>query len=211
MEILLGFEMEKTGENLEYWPKNFTEILGHILIRDTENEIYWAIYFLKGKIAFALFARRPVLNWWLVQALMPIQGEFLLFKSNGFLDSGLDGDARTTTLAKPSGPFPLSSTRKRVLLLEIFLPLQRDKWRVEWVRHSVLQKSVEWETGVEAKKYYFWRFLTIKKLGKLFQSFQGMLKVLLTIHFLSTSKKGCRVRQLMWLIKFYKAFWLKSY
>ena len=24
--------------------------------------------------------------------------------------------------------------------------------------HSVLQKSVEWETGVEGKKYYFWRF-----------------------------------------------------
>ena len=42
MEILLGFEMEKTGENLEYWAKNFTQILGHILIRDTDNEIYWA-------------------------------------------------------------------------------------------------------------------------------------------------------------------------
>ena len=33
----------------------------------------------------------------------------------------------------------------------------------------MLQKSVEWETGVEAKEYYFWRFLTIKKLEKLFQ------------------------------------------
>ena len=42
MEILLGFEMEKTGVNLEYWAKNFTQILGHILIRDTDNEIYWA-------------------------------------------------------------------------------------------------------------------------------------------------------------------------
>ena len=42
MEILLGFEMEKTGENLEYWAKNFTQILGHILIRDTDNEIYWS-------------------------------------------------------------------------------------------------------------------------------------------------------------------------
>ena len=29
--------------------------------------------------------------------------------------------------------------------------------------HSVLQKSVEWETGVEGKKYYFWRFFTITK------------------------------------------------
>ena len=42
MEILLGFEMEKTGKNLEYWVKNFTQILGHILIRDTDNEICWA-------------------------------------------------------------------------------------------------------------------------------------------------------------------------
>ena len=42
MEILPGFEMEKTGENLEYWAKNFTQILGHILIRDTDNEIYWS-------------------------------------------------------------------------------------------------------------------------------------------------------------------------
>ena len=42
MEILLGFEMEKTGENLEYWTENFTQILDHILIRDTDNEIYWA-------------------------------------------------------------------------------------------------------------------------------------------------------------------------
>ena len=42
MEILLGFKMEKTGENLEYWAKNFTQTLGHILIRDTDNEIYWA-------------------------------------------------------------------------------------------------------------------------------------------------------------------------
>ena len=33
--------MEKTGVNLEYWAKNFTQILGHILIRDTDNEIYW--------------------------------------------------------------------------------------------------------------------------------------------------------------------------
>ena len=41
MEILLGFKMGKTGENLEYWVKNFTQILGHILIRDTDNEIYW--------------------------------------------------------------------------------------------------------------------------------------------------------------------------
>ena len=41
MEILLGFEMEKTGENLEYWAKNFPQMLGHILIRDTDNEIYW--------------------------------------------------------------------------------------------------------------------------------------------------------------------------
>ena len=32
--------------------------------------------------------------------------------------------------------------------------------------HSVLQKSVEWETGVEGKKtkeFYFWRFSTITK------------------------------------------------
>ena len=42
MEILLGFEMEKTGENLEYSAKNVTQILGHILIRNTDNEIYWA-------------------------------------------------------------------------------------------------------------------------------------------------------------------------
>ena len=42
MEILLGFEMEKTGENLEYWTENLTQILDHILIRDTDNEIYWA-------------------------------------------------------------------------------------------------------------------------------------------------------------------------
>ena len=42
MKILLGFKMEKTRENLEYWAKYFTQILGHILIRDTENEIYWA-------------------------------------------------------------------------------------------------------------------------------------------------------------------------
>ena len=42
MKILLGFEMEKTRENLEYCAKHFTQILGHILIRDTENEIYWA-------------------------------------------------------------------------------------------------------------------------------------------------------------------------
>ena len=62
--------------------------------------------------------------------------------------------------------------------------------------YSVLQKSVEWVTDVEAKEYYFWRFRTITKLGKLFQSFQGTLKVLLTIHFLSTSKRGCRVRKL---------------
>ena len=67
---------------------------------------------------------------------------------------------------------------------------------MEWVGYSGLQKNVEWETGVEAQEYYFWRFLTITKLEKLFQSFQGMLKVLLTIHFLKTSKKGCRVRQL---------------
>ena len=60
----------------------------------------------------------------------------------------------------------------------------------------MIQKSVEWETGVEAKEYYCWRFLTITKLGKLFQSFQGMLKVLLTIDFLSTSKRGYRVRKL---------------
>ena len=53
---------------------------------------------------------------------MPIQGEFLLFKSNGFLDSALDGDARTITLPKPPSPFPLSSTQKGVLpaLLDIF-------------------------------------------------------------------------------------------
>ena len=56
--------------------------------------------------------------------------------------------------------------------------------------------EVEWETHVEVKEYYFWRFRTITKLGKLFQSFQGMLKVLLTIHFFSTSKRGCRVRKL---------------
>ena len=42
MEILLGFETEKTGENLEYWAKNFTQIQGHISIRNTDNEIYWA-------------------------------------------------------------------------------------------------------------------------------------------------------------------------
>ena len=38
--------------------------------------------------------------------------------------------------------------------------------------YSVLQKSVAWVTGVEGKKtkeFYFWRFLTITKLGKLFQ------------------------------------------
>ena len=38
--------------------------------------------------------------------------------------------------------------------------------------YSVLQKSVEWETGIEGKRtkeFYFWRFLTITKLGKLFQ------------------------------------------
>ena len=29
--------------------------------------------------------------------------------------------------------------------------------------YSVLQNSVEWETGVEGKEYYFWRFLTITK------------------------------------------------
>ena len=36
--------------------------------------------------------------------------------------------------------------------------------------YSVLQKSVEWETGIEGKRtkeFYFWRFLT--KLEKLFQ------------------------------------------
>ena len=60
----------------------------------------------------------------------------------------------------------------------------------------MLQKSVEWDTGIEAKEYCFWGLLTITKLGKLFQSFQGMLEVLLTIHFLSTSKRGCRIRQL---------------
>ena len=52
---------------------------------------------------------------------------------------------------------------------------------MEWVGYSGLQKNVEWGTGVEAQEYYFWRFLTITKLEKLFQSFQGMLKVLLTI------------------------------
>ena len=35
--------------------------------------------------------------------------------------------------------------------------------------YSVLQKSVEWETGVEGKEYYFWRVFTITKLEKLFQ------------------------------------------
>ena len=35
--------------------------------------------------------------------------------------------------------------------------------------YRVLQKSVEWETGVEGKEYYFWRFFTITKLEKLFQ------------------------------------------
>ena len=34
---------------------------------------------------------------------------------------------------------------------------------MEWVGYSVLQKSVEWETGVEAKKYYFCRFFTVTK------------------------------------------------
>ena len=34
---------------------------------------------------------------------------------------------------------------------------------------SVLQKSVQWETDVEGKEYYFWRFFTITKLEKLFQ------------------------------------------
>ena len=33
--------------------------------------------------------------------------------------------------------------------------------------YSVLQKSVEWEIGVEGKEYYFWRFFTITKLEKL--------------------------------------------
>ena len=36
---------------------------------------------------------------------------FPLFKSNGFLDFALDGDAWTITFAKLPGPFPLSCTR----------------------------------------------------------------------------------------------------
>ena len=34
---------------------------------------------------------RIVNYWWLVQALIPGQGGFPLFKSNGLLDSALDG------------------------------------------------------------------------------------------------------------------------
>ena len=62
--------------------------------------------------------------------------------------------------------------------------------------YSVLQKSVEWQTGEQEKEHYFGRFLTITKLEKLFQSFQGTLEVLQTIHFLSSSQRGCRVGQL---------------
>ena len=29
--------------------------------------------------------------------------------------------------------------------------------------YRVLQKSVAWETGVEGKEYYFWRFFTVTK------------------------------------------------
>ena len=33
--------------------------------------------------------------------------------------------------------------------------------------YSVLQKSVDWETGVEGKEYYCWRIPTTTKLEKL--------------------------------------------
>ena len=41
---------------------------------------------------------------------------------------------------------------------------QQTKMMILWMK-----KRVEWETGVEGKEYYFWRFFTITKLEKLFQ------------------------------------------